>query len=68
MYSEISEAGFHGTRLLGIEGPAWAAAQFRSARSDPAQWKALLKMLSDIEDEPSIAGASAHIVAIARKA
>ena len=68
LYSEIEEAGFQETRLLGIEGPAWGAAHFGSAFSDPAQRKTLLEMLSITEDEPSIAGASAHFLAIARKA
>jgi ubiquinone/menaquinone biosynthesis C-methylase UbiE len=68
MYAEIEEAGFQDARLLAIEGPAWGAAHFGSALSDPVQRKALLEMLSAIEEEPSIAGASAHIVTIARKA
>ena len=68
LYSEIAEAGFQDVRLPGVEGPAWAAAQFHSALSDPEQRKALLEMLAGIEEEPSIAGASAHFLAIARKA
>jgi thiamine-phosphate diphosphorylase len=68
LYSEIEEAGFQEIRLLGIEGPAWAAAHCNSAVRDPAQRRALLEMLAGIEEEPSIAGASAHFVAMARKA
>ncbi len=64
---EIRETGFRDIKVLGIEGPAWGGAAFRSALADPAQRGTLLEMLSAIEDEPSIVGASAHLIAVARK-
>ncbi|MGA2397560.1 MAG: hypothetical protein ABSG30_05830 [Steroidobacteraceae bacterium] len=36
-------------------------------RADPAQRGILFEMLAAIEDEPSIVGASAHLIAVARK-
>jgi ubiquinone/menaquinone biosynthesis C-methylase UbiE len=66
-HSEIDEASFQNVRLLGIEGPAWGAAQFGAAFGDPEQRRVLLEMLSEIEAEPSIVGASAHFIAVARK-
>jgi ubiquinone/menaquinone biosynthesis C-methylase UbiE len=65
--SEICEAGFQEVKLLSIEGPAWGAAHFFTAWADPVQRRALLEMLSAIEEEPSIVGASAHFVALTRK-
>jgi len=65
--AEIQDADFHDIKVLGIEGPAWGAAAFRSALADVAQRGTLLEMLSAIEDEPSIVGASAHLIAVARK-
>jgi len=65
--AEIQDANFHEIKVLGIEGPAWGAAAFRSALADVAQRGTLLEMLSEIEDEPSIVGASAHLIAVARK-
>jgi 2-polyprenyl-3-methyl-5-hydroxy-6-metoxy-1,4-benzoquinol methylase len=67
LYSEIREATFEDVKLLGVEGPAWGAAHFRSAVTDLIQRKVLLAMLSEIESESSIIGASAHFIAIARK-
>ena len=64
---EVSAAHFENTKLLAIEGPAWGGAQFRSAVVDVVQRKVLLEMLAQIEEDPSIMGASAHFLAIARK-
>jgi hypothetical protein len=61
------DGDFLDIEVLGIEGPAWGAAAFRSALADVAQRGTLLQMLAEIEGEPSIVGASAHLIAIARK-
>ena len=53
--------------MLAIEGPAGGGAQLRFALVDAVQRKVLLEMLAQIEEEPSIMGASAHFLAIARK-
>jgi ubiquinone/menaquinone biosynthesis C-methylase UbiE len=65
--AEIHDADFHDVEVLGIEGPAWGAAAFRSALADAAQRAVLFEMLSEIESEPSIVGASAHLIAVARR-
>jgi hypothetical protein len=62
---EVRETGFGEIRVLAVEGPAWGAAQFREAWSDPAQREKLMEFLSLIESEPSIQGASAHLIAVA---
>jgi ubiquinone/menaquinone biosynthesis C-methylase UbiE len=63
----IREAGFENARILAIEGPAWSAARFRETWDDPAQHAKLMEFLSLIEREPSLLGASAHIMAVARR-
>jgi ubiquinone/menaquinone biosynthesis C-methylase UbiE len=62
---EVNEAGFKPARVLAIEGPAWSAAHFRDAWADPGERDKLMQFLSLIEAEPSIRGASAHIIAVA---
>ena len=62
--AEANEAGFSDVRVLAVEGPAWSASQFRDAWSDPVQRERLMEFLSLIESEPSIQGASAHVVAV----
>jgi ubiquinone/menaquinone biosynthesis C-methylase UbiE len=65
--TEIHDAHFHGIKVLGVEGPAWGLAAFNSALADLAQRATLLRILSEIEDEPSLVGASSHLIAVARK-
>ncbi|HKD86323.1 MAG TPA: class I SAM-dependent methyltransferase [Terriglobales bacterium] len=63
--AEVSDAEFGDIRVLAIEGPAWSTALFRDAWNDAVQQQKLLEFLSLIEDEPSIKGASAHVMAVA---
>lgn len=64
---EIGEAGFTGVQVLAVEGPVWSADGFESAWADPAQREALLSHLETVEGEPSIQGASAHVLVIGRR-
>jgi hypothetical protein len=63
--AEIGGAGFTDIQILAIEGPAWGTAQFREVWNDAIQRQKLLEFLSLIEGEPSIQGASAHVMAVA---
>jgi ubiquinone/menaquinone biosynthesis C-methylase UbiE len=65
--TEIREAGFGEVHILAVEGPAWCTKLFGEAWDNPEQRKDLLKFLSVIEREPSILGASAHMIAVARR-
>lgn len=65
--AEVREAGFAEVQILAVEGPAWSAARFREAWDDPAQRQRLLEFLSLIEREPSVQGASAHLIAVAHR-
>jgi ubiquinone/menaquinone biosynthesis C-methylase UbiE len=62
---EVRDAGFADVRTPAVEGPAWSAAGFRQAWNDPPQRQKLLEFLSQVESEPSLIGASAHLLAVA---
>jgi len=63
--AEVADAGFGDVRILAVEGPAWSTALFCDAWNDAVQRQKLLEFLSLIEREPSIQGASAHVLAVA---
>jgi ubiquinone/menaquinone biosynthesis C-methylase UbiE len=65
--AEVGGAGFGDVQILAIEGPAWSTALFRETWNDTAQRQKLLEFLALIEREPSIQGASAHVMAVARR-
>jgi 2-polyprenyl-3-methyl-5-hydroxy-6-metoxy-1,4-benzoquinol methylase len=65
--AEVRDAGFSEVQILAVEGPAWSAALFREAWEDPEQRQSLMEFLSLIEREPSLQGASAHLIAVAHK-
>jgi ubiquinone/menaquinone biosynthesis C-methylase UbiE len=64
--AEVHDAGFGDVQILAVEGPAWSTALFPEIWSDPAQRQSLMEFLSLIEREPSVLGASAHLMAVAR--
>jgi ubiquinone/menaquinone biosynthesis C-methylase UbiE len=64
---EVQSAGFCDARVLGVEGPAWSAKLFSEAWNDAPQREKLMEFLSLIEQEPSIVGASGHLMAIAKR-
>jgi ubiquinone/menaquinone biosynthesis C-methylase UbiE len=63
--SEVGDAGFADIQILAIEGPAWSTALFRETWNDTVQRQSLMEFLSFIEGEPSVQGASAHLMAVA---
>lgn len=67
LVGEIEEAGFRLEKIVGIEGPGWMADNFEQLWSDATQRKRLLEILRQVEQEPALLGAAAHIMAIARK-
>ena len=62
---EVRSVGFDDVETLAVEGPAWSAARFPETWNEPAQRQNLLEFLSLIEREPSVQGASAHLMAVA---
>lgn len=64
---ELLTAGFRVVGVVAIEGPGWLAHDFDRLWNDPAQRERLLGAVRKVEREPSILGASSHIMAIGRK-
>jgi ubiquinone/menaquinone biosynthesis C-methylase UbiE len=64
---EVFEAGFSDVNVVALEGPVWCGEGIRKACGDRVQRERLLEFLRTVESEPSILGASAHFLAIARK-
>ncbi len=64
---EFLAAGFQIVELAAIEGPGWIARDFDRLWNDPAQRERLLAVVRKVEKEPSVLGATSHIMAIGRK-
>jgi ubiquinone/menaquinone biosynthesis C-methylase UbiE len=65
--AELEAAGFAGVNIFGVEGPSWAVPDFDSQWEDPALRQELMGVARRLESEPSIVGASAHLLGIGRK-
>jgi ubiquinone/menaquinone biosynthesis C-methylase UbiE len=64
---EVIEAGFEVEALVGIEGPGWVLPELDSWLEDPQRHSRLLEAVKRVETEPSLLGASAHILAVGRR-
>jgi ubiquinone/menaquinone biosynthesis C-methylase UbiE len=64
---EVIEAGFKVEVLVGIEGPAWVLPELDSWLEDPLRRSRLLEAVRRVETEPSLLGASAHILVVGRR-
>lgn len=65
--AEIVEAGLEPAHVLAVEGPAWLLSHLDEDLCNVERRGRLLDALRRIEAEPSMLGASAHLLAIARK-
>ena len=61
---ELTTAGFAVERIHGLEGPAWPLLDLDATPSDPVAAR-VLALAEAFDDDPSLAGASAHLLAIA---
>jgi hypothetical protein len=61
---EATEAGLQVEALLGVEGPAWILPDLGSWFGDTSRCSTLLRAIRRVETEPSLLGASAHILLI----
>jgi ubiquinone/menaquinone biosynthesis C-methylase UbiE len=64
---EIAQAGFVVTGIYGIEGPGWLLPDFDEWWDDEECRQRLLRIARSLETEPSVLGASAHLMAVAKK-
>lgn len=65
--SEIEEAGLRFESLIAVEGPGWMSHCLDAWLEDDTAREPLLRVLRRLETEPSLVGASAHIVSVARR-
>jgi hypothetical protein len=65
--SEVADAGLTLVDLLAIEGVAEWLPDLADRLSDPDRRALLLELLAHIEREPAVLGATAHLLAVARK-
>ncbi|HEX7735343.1 MAG TPA: hypothetical protein VF458_10780, partial [Ktedonobacteraceae bacterium] len=64
--AEISESGLQHSATFAVEGPLWLMRDALASCSEPWQ-ETILTFLRIIEQEPTLLGASAHLLAVARK-
>jgi ubiquinone/menaquinone biosynthesis C-methylase UbiE len=64
---EVIEANLKVEALVGIEGPAWVLSDLDSWLEDPPRRSTLLDAVRRVEAEPSLLGASAHILVVGRR-
>lgn len=65
---EVEEAGLKCEKVLAIEGIGWRLQNFEDHWQDPGRRERLLEAIQWCEEEPSLLGASGHLMAVARKA
>jgi ubiquinone/menaquinone biosynthesis C-methylase UbiE len=66
--AEVEGAGFADVAVLGVEGPGWLLPDFEERWADEALRHDLLETARLLESEAAIVGASAHLMAIGRRA
>ncbi|MFZ0216238.1 MAG: methyltransferase domain-containing protein [Candidatus Dormiibacterota bacterium] len=68
--AELAAAGFGAVRLFAVEGPAAMAsdADLAGWMADPGRAERVLSALRRVESEPSMLGATGHVLAIASQA
>ena len=65
---ELAEAGLPHETTLAVEGPAWLLPDLDARLGDERRRSILLDALAALETEPTLLGASAHLLAVARRA
>jgi ubiquinone/menaquinone biosynthesis C-methylase UbiE len=65
--AEVADAGLTLVDLLPVEGMAYWIPDLRERLSDPDKRAVVLELVERIEREPALLGATAHLLAVARK-
>ena len=65
--AEVAGAGLDVQALYGVEGPGWILGDFGDRWNDPARRQILVDVARRLESEPSLLGASAHLIVVGRK-
>lgn len=64
---EVRDAGLGLEALLAVEGPGWKLPDLGAWLDDPERREVLMRALRRVEAEPSMLGASSHLLAVARR-
>jgi SAM-dependent methyltransferase len=67
LLSELRSVGLADVSVLGVEGPAWMLYDFDERWDNPVLRADVMDVARRLEAEPSILGASAHLLGIGRK-
>ena len=67
LVQELAETGYQDVRVFGVEGPCWLVPDFEARWNDLERRRDLLTVARLLEQETSIVGASAHLLAIGTK-
>jgi ubiquinone/menaquinone biosynthesis C-methylase UbiE len=67
LIEELAAAGFQHEATLAVEGPAWLLQDLDEQRRDPARRASILAVVRALEAEPSLLGASSHLMGVGRK-
>ena len=65
--AEIREAGFRLEKLIAIEGPGWVLDDLHEFWSNADRKQHFFELISNVESEKTLLGASPHILAVATK-
>lgn len=65
--AELNEAGFTDVSVLAVEGPHWLIPAVGKHLDEAARRERLLTLLRTVEREPTLLGASAHLLGLAVK-
>jgi len=64
---EVAEAGLRLEAVLAVEGPAWMLPDIQQRLADPTRRDQVLAAVRRVEAEPSLLGASSHLLAVAHR-
>jgi SAM-dependent methyltransferase len=64
---ELTDGGLTDVRVFGIEGPGWLLPDFEARWGEPSLRDEILTVVRLLEEERSIIGASAHLLAVGVK-
>ena len=65
---EVGDAGLAPEGVFAIEGPGWGIPDLNERLADPVRRERLLRAIERVETAPSLLGASAHLLAVGRRA
>jgi len=64
---EVADSGLRPEAVLAVEGPAWMLPDVDQRLADPVRRETVLAAIRRVEAEPGLLGASAHLLAVARR-